>query len=97
MILDFDTEHSVVLSLLNEALERAGTIGGCRFDTQTDGQRSHYGAFSTAIVSDNEVDQRAQLDSKFRMTHEVLAIDFLDDTAFRWLIFFLCTQLLENA
>ncbi|KAG9526720.1 DNA repair protein Rad18, partial [Aureobasidium melanogenum] len=82
IVLDLDGDVGLLLARLDEVLETAGAICLSSFDTQADGESSEDGTLSTAVVTDDEVDQWTELDAELAVTHEVFHVDFFDDALF---------------
>ena len=58
------------------------TMGTIRSGSQTDLQCGQYGTFPGAVLPVNKIDIVAELDFEFLVTHEILNVDFSNDSAF---------------
>ena len=73
----------LLLAIFNEAFETTATICGSGFTTQTYCNRGENGAFATAVMANNEVDERTQPDCEKVVTHEIGHGDGFDNAIIR--------------
>ena len=76
----------LLLAILNEAFKTAPPICGSGLSTQTNRNGSENGTFSTAIVTNDEINKRTQPNCKKVVAHEVGHSDGFDDAIIGWRI-----------
>lgn len=67
----------------DQVLYALATSSDRRLGSERDGNAGQHGTFATAVVTDEEVEARRELDSQVLVTHEVDEIDTLENSGFR--------------